>query len=104
MILLKIRGMDVSSELIRQAAANHPFDSQAVLYLGDYHGYRDAPHPETQDVKDERDQIVSDLEANYPVSIDTFTAQEQHNIMVDRYTNQDGDTNLPDWYSNPTSV
>jgi len=100
MILLKIYGVDVDSQLIRDAAADYPFDSESVLYLGQYHGYRDAPNPTTQDVIDQRDAIVSDLEAEYPVTIETFTAQQQEQIIKERYTDpQTGDVNLPDWYT-----
>jgi len=100
MILLKIRGMDVDSQLIRDAAADYPFSSESVLYLGKYHGYRDAPNPTTQSVMDQRDQIVADLEAEYPVSIETFTAQEQEAILRDRFTDPDtGEVVWPEWYT-----
>ena len=100
MILLRIRGIDVDSELIRDAAADYPFESEAVLYLGQYHGYRDAPNTTTQDMIDQRDAIVSDLEAEYPVTIETFTAEEQEQILKERYTNSNtGEVNWPDWYT-----
>jgi hypothetical protein len=100
MILLRIRGMDVDTKLIRDAAEDYPFDSQAVLYLGDYHGYRDAPNPVSQDVIDQRDRIVSELENAYPVVIETFTAQEQQAILRERYTDREtGEVTWPDWYT-----
>jgi hypothetical protein len=100
MILLKIHGIEVTSELIRQAAQGYPFDSEAVLYLGQYHGYRDAPNPTTQDVIDQRDAIVSDLESEYPVTIETYTAEEQEQILKGRYTDPEtGAVNWPDWYT-----
>jgi hypothetical protein len=100
MLLFRIRGMDVDSELIREAAADYPFDAQAVLYLGQYHGYRDAPNPVSQDVIDQRDQIVADLEAAYPVVIETFTAAEQEAILRDRHTDPEtGEVTWPEWYT-----
>jgi len=100
MILLKIKGMDVDSVLIREVAKDYPFDSQSVLYLGQYHGYRDAPNPTTQEIIDQRDAIVSDLEAAYPVTIETFTAEEQEQILKERYTHPDtGEVDWPDWYT-----
>lgn len=100
MILMQIRGIQVDSQLIRNAANDYPFNSESVLYLGQYHGYRDAPNPTTQDVIDQRDKIVSDLEVEYPVTIKTFTAEEQEQILKDRYTDSEtGDVNWPDWYS-----
>lgn len=100
MILVKIHGMDPSTELIRQAAEQYPFDSQAVLYLGQYHGYRDAPNPVTKEVIDARDSIVAELEDQYPVTIETYTAEEQEQILAERYTDREtGDVQWPDWYT-----
>jgi hypothetical protein len=102
MILLQINGMDVNSELIRDAASEYPFDAQAVLYLPPFHGYRDAPNPTTQKIRDARDRIVAQLEQDYPVTIETFTAEEQDAIMRERFTNPEtGEVNLPDWYDSP---
>jgi len=101
MILIRVRGMDVTSEIVREAAKSRSFDSTSIVYMGDYIAYRDAPNPTTQTVKDMRDSIISDLELSYPVTIETFTATEQHDIMVDYHTDRNGDLHLPDWYSQP---
>jgi len=54
----------------------------------------------SQDVIDQRDQIVADLEAAYPVVIETFTATEQEAILRDRYTDPEtGEVTWPEWYT-----
>jgi len=92
--------MSVDSKLIREAAQNYSFDSQSILYIGEYVGYKDAPNPQSKEVKRQRDEIISELEQEYPVTIEKFNTREQHEIMIDQF--KEGD--LPDWYDGPNSI
>jgi hypothetical protein len=102
MILIRIIGMDPDSDTVRQAAESYGLNSDAIIHVGKYIGYRDAPNPTTDAVRAARDKIVSDIEADYPVTVETVSAAEQDRIIAARNYFPDAESGptfaWPSWY------